>query len=62
MDTTRLLCHHLHTGSLGCPKIDPAGDTGDQFSATHAMISLLPALKDVTVFFLLQIFLKQTAH
>lgn len=43
-DTTRLLCHHFHTGMLGYPKIDPAGD---QFRATHAMISVLPALKDV---------------
>lgn len=32
---------------LGYPKIDPAGDTGDHFRATHAMISLLPALTDV---------------
>lgn len=41
MDTTRLLCYPLHTGILGCPRIDPVGDTGHQFNATYAIISLL---------------------
>ena len=62
MDITRLLCYPLHTGILGCPTIDPVSDTGHQFSATHAIINFLPALKDITVFFLLQTFPKLTAH
>lgn len=46
----RLLCYPLHTGIRGHPRIDPV-DTSHQFSA---IISLLPALKDVTVSSLLQ--------
>lgn len=64
MDTTRLLYQPLHIGILGYPRVVPelTGDIGHQFSATHAIISLLPALKDATVTSLLQTFLKQTAH
>lgn len=51
----------MHTDILGYPRIDPVGDISHQFSATHAIISLLSALKDVTVS-LLQALLKQTVH
>lgn len=54
VDIARLLCYPLHTGILGYPRTDPVGDISHQFSATHAIISLLSALKDVTVSCLLQ--------
>lgn len=61
VDIARLLCYPLHTDILGYPRMDPVGDISHQFSATHAIISLLSALKDVTVS-LLPTLLKQTVH